>query len=67
MGTEIVVAPQEDLALVQKKTDAKKGKGKVGRNKRKKSRAGSPISLFARDKISAEAYWKATGQSVKRG
>lgn len=64
--TEQITQPTQDLVGAQKAADAKKGKGKRGREKRKKERRGSPISLYVRNKITAEAYFKATGQSVKR-
>lgn len=40
-------------------------KGKPGRNKRKRERAGSPISLFVKGKITANKYWELTGQSLR--
>lgn len=40
-----------------------KGSKKYGRNKRRKERVGSPISLFVRGKITANKYWELTGQS----
>lgn len=43
---------------------SKKQKGggckKAGRTKRKALRSGSPLSLFVRDKITGEAYFKQT-------
>lgn len=38
-----------------------KGSKKVGRNKRRAARAGSPISLFVRNKITAGQYWNLAG------
>ena len=38
----------------------KKGNKKYGREKNKRTRKGSPISLFVRNKMTAEAYFKAT-------
>jgi hypothetical protein len=35
---------------------------KAGRNARKASRRGSPISLFVRNKITGEKYFKLTKQ-----
>lgn len=69
MAEQVVnaAAPQEvNLQDAQKKTEAKKGKGKRGREKRKRDRRGSPISLYVKDKITAEAYFKATNQRVNR-
>lgn len=42
-----------------------KGTRKIGRNKRRAERKGSPISLFVRGKITAHKYWELTGQSSK--
>ncbi len=36
------------------------GAKKIGREKNKRTRKGSPISLFVRNKMTAEAYFKAT-------
>lgn len=52
------------MATVQKQKV--KGCKKCGRTKKKRERSGSPISSFVRGKMSAEEYFKATGQSVKR-
>ncbi len=40
-------------------------KGKAGRSKRKRERFGSPISMFVRNKITANKYWELTGQSLR--
>lgn len=42
-----------------------KNKRKFGRQKRKMANRGSAISLFVRDKITAEQYFKLTNQAVK--
>lgn len=42
-----------------------KGSKKIGRNKRRNERKGSPISLFVKGKISAHKYWELTGQNSK--
>ena len=42
------------------------GQAKYGRQKKKASRYGSPISLFVRGKINGEQYFKMTGQAIKR-
>lgn len=42
-----------------------KNKRKYGREKRKATRKGSPISLFVRGKISGEQYFKITNQPLK--
>jgi len=42
-----------------------KGCKKCDRNKKKKARAGSPISLFVKNKISANEYWKLTQQKFR--
>jgi hypothetical protein len=49
------------------KTQLTKVKGckKCGRTKKRRERAGSPISLFVRNKIQASEYFKLIGQSVK--
>ena len=41
------------------------GAKKYGRQKKKDSRRGSPISQFARGKISGEQYFKLTNQPLK--
>lgn len=38
-----------------------KGSKKIGRNKRRAARHGSPISLFVRGKITASQYWTLSG------
>lgn len=43
-----------------------KGCRKCGRTKKKNDRKGSAISLFAKGKISAADYFKATNQTVKK-
>ncbi len=40
-------------------------KGKLTRNKNKKAGKTNPISLFVRNKISAQKYWEMTGLSGK--
>lgn len=52
-----------------KSTKVKSGGGrKIGREKKKKSRRGSAISMFARGKITAEQYFKLAEQPLhKRG
>lgn len=42
-----------------------KNQRKFGRAKRKVNGRGNPISLFVRNKISAEQYFKLTNQSLK--
>lgn len=42
------------------------GHKKHGRNQRKQANRGGATSLFVRGKISAEIYFKMTGQSLKR-
>lgn len=45
--------------MATKKSQKKKGgQRKIGRTARKALRRGSPLSLFVRDKISGEAYFK---------
>ena len=41
-------------------------KGKAGRNKRKAAAKANPISLYVRDKISAQKYWELSGISTQR-
>jgi hypothetical protein len=44
-----------------------KAKGrKIGRTKKRRERAGSPISLFVKGKISAQKYWELSGISTAR-
>lgn len=52
--------------MPQKKTQKVKGCRKCGRIKRKNEGKSSSISLFVRNKISAEQYFKDTGQTIKR-
>ncbi len=47
------------------KTAGGKGGKKIGRTKRKNERKGNPASLFSRNKISAQEYWKLTNQKEK--
>lgn len=42
-----------------------KGQRKYGRSKRKFSAKGNPISLFVRNKISGEEYFKLSNQARK--
>lgn len=42
------------------------GNAKHGRQKKKESRRGSAISLFARDKIPGDVYFKLTNQPLKK-
>lgn len=49
-----------------KASDSKiKGCKKCGRAKNRQARAGSPISLFVRNKITAKDYFLLTGQAFK--
>lgn len=42
-----------------------KGCRKCGRSSKRAESIGNPISLFVRDKITAEQYFKLTNQKVK--
>lgn len=50
----------------QKAKGSKKNR-KFGREKKKRANKGSAISLFVRNKISADEYFKKAGISLKRG
>ena len=43
-----------------------KGSKKIGRSKKKAEGRNHPISLFIRGKMSAKAYFEATGQGGKK-
>lgn len=51
--------------MAKKESQKVKGCKKCGRTKRRKERAGSPISLFVRNKITGTEYFKLTGQKTK--
>jgi hypothetical protein len=51
--------------MAKKETQKIKGCKKCGRSKNRQARAGSPISLFVRGKITAQNYFSLTGPRVK--
>ena len=51
--------------MAKRETQKVKGCKKCGRTKRKRERAGSPLSLFVRNKLTASDYFKQTGQKTK--
>lgn len=53
--------------MAKKKVQKTKGGNKKhGRNKRKSANRSNPISLFVRDKITAQQYWNLTNQKPGR-
>jgi len=52
------------LSSVAVTKEVKGGKGKIGRNKRRKTRKGTPISLYVRNQIDASTYFRLTNQSA---
>ena len=50
----------------QKAKGGRKGR-KYGREKRKQANRGTAISLFVRNKISADDYFKKSAQLLKKG
>lgn len=51
--------------MAQRQKQKVKGCKKCGRTDRRRSRFGSPISLFVRNKITAKEYFALTNQSFK--
>jgi len=51
--------------MVQKKKDKSGGCKTAGRSKRKQANRSKPISRYVRGKITAEKYFKLTGQKAR--
>lgn len=51
--------------MAKKQSQTVKGCRKCGRSKRKAAGTTTPIALFVRGKMTAENYFKATGQKAK--
>jgi len=51
--------------MAKKEHQTVKGCKKCGRNLRKEEHIGNTISLYVRNKITAEQYFKTTNQKVK--
>ena len=51
--------------MAKKAKTGGKGQRKYGRSKRKDAAKGNPMSLFVRNKISAEVYFKLINHSQK--